>query len=1297
MLYVPNDTLFINRLIIASLTLTLWLASSTVFGQTRHLDDIRELRPNQTLVREVKGSKTHHYKFALSENEFFQVRVEQKGADVVMRLVSAGGAELARMDSPNGKEGVETLTFVAAEPGSYMLEVSGLNPKEGKGNYTIRREPRRAATALDRRRVEVERLFAEAGEQGAADPSDTAIKKWEEALAGWRELQDSYMAEQAERQLRRTKNVRAKALFDAATQLANRGDKASLRMSLSIFAAARRITQETGQKENEATSLDSLARVSRALGDMRKALEYYGQALPLWVAVGDRGEEADALVALATISYSLKETRQALGYFLQALDPIRVTRNRYAEATTLNNIGNCYSDLGEKEKAIDYIKQALVLYRAIEHRQGEITALNNLAHTYAALGKKQEALDFFQQALKVCRDAKEKPLEAHVLRNIGNLYSSQEEKRQALEPYRQALSIYQALDDKEKVVDVLDELGFAHVALGEKAEAVEYFLRALPLYKLTADDWKERGRLANLASLYIDLGEKKKALEYHLKGLELNREADDQVGVGTQLNNVGMVYMALGERRKARDEYFTEALKIFEALQDKHRQAWTHVCFGLVHTDLRATHKALEHYRRALALYREVKDKTREAQTLQNIGVVYSDLGETRRALEAFEEGLRLTNSEIKRASFYHSIGNIYWDLGEKQKALEYKTRALVASVADGKDAEAIALASMHYPWRMMGKGRLAAFYGKQAVNKYQELRQVLQGIDHETQKAFLGRIDSIYSDVAISLISVGRLAEAVQVLNLYRDQQYFDFDRDPGQPANRLKPSRREAAFAARYERVAHAVGQAGGKIENFLRRFEDEQPDERLTAQRGLLDVEYKAAADAFAAVLKEAEAEFSKPPDGDDEVPPEKDVEELQKTLRDLGQDTGQKAAALYTVADAESFHILLVTPDNIKAFSTPAKSKTVDEMALRFYALLRSARYDPRPLGKQIYDIILKPAEAELKRTGTRTLLWAVSGNLRYVPMAALSPDGKGYLVEQYQNVMFTRSDRERMTRAVSRHWAGVGFGSSRAQKVKLLGTEFEFRELKGVTAELRAIFGEEPNVKGILPGTVITDTAFSGDAFFKELGVHRPLVHISSHFLFRPGDGSHSFLLLGDGTPLTLDELKGRGRVFEAVELLTLSACNTAAQRADADGREIDGFAELAQRLGAYAVMATLWPVSDKSTPHLMGSFYRLRQHAAGMTKAEALRKAQLSLLHGTSQLQGARDYPPDDIAKGASEPDVEIVRAPSGGRYADDPRRDTGETLYVNDRDALPYMKNPAKPYAHPYYWAPFVLFGNWR
>ena len=58
--------------------------------------------------------------------------------------------------------------------------------------------------------------------------------------------------------------------------------------------------------------------------------------------------------------------------------------------------------------------------------------------------------------------------------------------------------------------------------------------------------------------------------------------------------------------------------------------------------------------------------------------------------------------------------------------------------------------------------------------------------------------------------------------------------------------------------------------------------------------------------------------------------------------------------------------------------------------------------------------------------TKTILWSLDGNLRYLPMGVLY-DGKRYLVERYNHVNFTRADSERMTRAPSRQWTGFGSG------------------------------------------------------------------------------------------------------------------------------------------------------------------------------------------------------------------------------------------------------------------------------
>ena len=206
---------------------------------------------------------------------------------------------------------------------------------------------------------------------------------------------------------------------------------------------------------------------------------------------------------------------------------------------------------------------------------------------------------------------------------------------------------------------------------------------------------------------------------------------------------------------------------------------------------------------------------------------------------------------------------------------------------------------------------------------------------------------------------------------------------------------------------------------------------------------------------------------------------------------------------------------------------------------------------------------------------------------------------------------------------------------------------------------------------------------------EELKLKRPVVHIASHFNFRPGDEARSFLLLGDGTAFTLADMKKQADMFAGVDLLTLSACNTAAQQADANGKEIDGFAELAQRLGANAVMATLWPVADASTPWLMREFYEGKLNRK-LTKAESLRRAQLALLQGNYKSGPSIS---DRNASATLRKSVVIVN--KEGKAAATTTR--GIEVYVKEADAPPYQTDSAKPFAHPYYWSPFILFGNWQ
>jgi CHAT domain-containing protein len=271
------------------------------------------------------------------------------------------------------------------------------------------------------------------------------------------------------------------------------------------------------------------------------------------------------------------------------------------------------------------------------------------------------------------------------------------------------------------------------------------------------------------------------------------------------------------------------------------------------------------------------------------------------------------------------------------------------------------------------------------------------------------------------------------------------------------------------------------------------------------------------------------------------------------------------------------------------------------------------------------------------------------------MAALY-DGERYLVERFCNVVFTAASQSRLKDPVSHDWRGLGLGVSLAHE--------GFQPLPNVPNELSGIIQSGPKpLQGILPGTVKLDGDFTKDGFRTELRKHYSIVHVASHFDFAPGTDRNSYLLLGDGGKLTLEEFRSMPQVLQGVELLTLSACDTAVGGEDADGKEVEGFAVLAQRQGAKAVVATLWAVADESTALLMKEFYRLHTAAPNITKAEALRQAQLALL--TGKIQG----------------DTSGDRGPRTNR----------------DGEAAKFVKDPQRPYAHPYFWAPFLLMGNWK
>jgi CHAT domain-containing protein len=276
------------------------------------------------------------------------------------------------------------------------------------------------------------------------------------------------------------------------------------------------------------------------------------------------------------------------------------------------------------------------------------------------------------------------------------------------------------------------------------------------------------------------------------------------------------------------------------------------------------------------------------------------------------------------------------------------------------------------------------------------------------------------------------------------------------------------------------------------------------------------------------------------------------------------------------------------------------------------------------------------------------------------MAALF-DGKQYLVEKYNTVTITPASIPHLAEKpdVSK-LSAAAMGISRKYEEGLPALPAVVGELNEIVTDAQV-----KGTNGVLPGTILLDGQFTEKAMEDQLRGQHPVVHIASHFVFKPGDDSQSYLLLagkdesGGGFHLTVADFNSdRNLNLRKTDLLTLSACQTGMSGNASNGREVDGLGTTAQLKGAKAVISSLWEVDDASTGELMGDFYKRWADGRGkVAKVEALREAQLDLLLGR-------------------------VKVEAGAR---------GRGSTVERERSVP------EGFAHPFYWAPFVLMGNWR
>lgn len=871
-----------------------------------------------------------------------------------------------------------------------------------------------------------------------------------------------------------------------------------------------------------------------------------------------------------------------------------------------------------------------------------------------------KAIEKFESARVPLRSLNLPVGDAVMLTMIGYAYNQLEQNQKAIDKYTEALPLFRAAGEPKGEASALLHLGLIHSKLGEMEKGLDYLGQALALFHAAGERQGEAMTLSVIGSLYVLLGKPEELVSYYNKVLEISRDTAARESDATALPAIDPLYKLMGQNvidqpQKAR-EGLEQLLAVSRSFRIPRGEALALLALGLDHSFQRETQKALSYYEQALPLFRAEHDRPGEGAALFGICMSHISARDHRRGFNYCAQALALHRAIGDRHAESLTLKQIA--IGERDRGNLGASQAAIESAIGNVES---------LRTKVVNPGlRLSYFAGSQDYYEFYidllmrlHRQQPNQGFDGKALQA---------SERARARSLLDTLEEANADIRQGVDASLLQREREIQRRLNAKAYAQMSVLSQQHSEAQAKAIAE---EIQSLINELQQVETQIRQTSPH-------------YAALMQ----------------PRPLTLKQIQTQV--LDQDS---VLLEYSLGDQRSY-LWVVTSASITSHEL-AKRSDIEAAAGDFYSLLNARNTevkDETPAQRTIRinrsdAAIPKAAELlsrmvlvpEVARLDKKRLVVVADGALHFVPFNALPvvSDGpsitnrKGSaaepraLIADYEIVnlpsastlavirgevagrqraartvavladpVFMKTDErvkpdkdKTATKSDNRPPALPGGGKTDRQLIKAkedtgLAKGLDVPRLPGTRREAEQIVAMVPASERRLA----LDFAASRDtATSAELAEYR-YVHLSTHGIV---NSVHPEL---SGLVFSLVNERGEPQegfllaheIFNLkipAEAVVLSACETGIGK-DIRGEGLVSLTRGFMYAGAPRVVVSLWGVSDSGTTELMVRFYQ------GMLKedkppAAALRSAQLSLM---------------------------------------------------ND-----------KRWASPYYWAPFVLQGEWR
>jgi len=922
-------------------------------------------------------------------------------------------------------------------------------------------------------------------------------------------------------------------------------------------------------------------------------------ALTIFERFGDWRGMIRCYAALSVVKTAVHDYEQALEFFDKTKEVIEDLGidDPLLKAGLYTNLGSLYFQRGDLAAAEDCYAIALEQANRTEP-PAAVDIYINIANLQLARGSLQEALETCQTASELAARLVYPRATAAARQCEGSVYLALGNHLEALARFQDALEISKQIDDPRGMIEAFHAMGLTYHLMGRFADALRYYGSALDVSQSSGYSLRDRAfTYQGIGAVYSSLGDLDKALENYSEALRIFEELEDHRGLGLCYAMIGSVRISQRKYEIA-ESYFLSGIQFLEESGHRSDQAFVYINLGYLYKQLGKKEQALSSLQQALQMSEQMGNELLVTLASLHLGDTLLAAGDSVSALSYYEiarDKILVMGSPFEAARVYTRIGQVYESNNQAHEAQEAYRQA-IGFLEDTRGY--MQIEELKSLWPQLG---LDAY--KRLINLLIRDGEIEQGLFY---------VERLKAKTLIDLMANGwtSFREGIAQTLLQEEQELFHeisrLEQELHKEWSKPKEQRRDRWLEDIQEVIAYKKEQYA----NLL--------------------VEIKLKAPQYAAVRTV-------------------DPEQLGLAYHSVWEQLSPGEVIVeYFVSNDETI-VWVITQDGIHTASRIAMTRgdlteqvrgfreEIENQPVREQAAV--AYLSALEKGRYLYELLISPVEQYLK--GATHLVIVPSDVLFYLPFGALvsCPGCEGqdllggkFLIEDY-SISYAPS-------LSSLYWPFQHHGSGTYESILAVGNP---------TTDLRPLPFAEKEVKAAAalfhqPTVLIRDEATEATIKADLQTTQYDVVHLSTHGLFDTrmpllselafcaGGNNDGALYAGEILGLPLE-----------TNLVVLSACQTALPPELTEetkglvvGDELQGLSQALFVAGAPSAILTLWNVNDSSTSNLMQAMYR--KLMGGDPKGEALRKAQLALIHDPTNLD-----------------------------------------------------------YHHPYYWAPFVLYGDWR